>query len=67
MRDVVLMMLRRLSAQQHDYNLKLTKAELMALYRLEVYMEEPGDLEHWIKIGELIKREGDRLDDASSQ
>lgn len=64
---MVLMMLRRLSRQKHDYNLKLTKAELMALYRIETYQDEPGDIAHWVEIGALIRKEVARLGNAQGE
>lgn len=45
-------MLRKLSAQMHDYNLKLTKAELLEL-------DEFGPA--WWKLSDLIEKEAKRL------
>jgi hypothetical protein len=49
---VLVVMLRRLSAQTHDYNLKLTKAELIEL-------DEFGPA--WRKLTDLIEKEAKRL------
>lgn len=61
------MKLTKTPAQSHDYNLKLTKDELVAIHRvLDVGMRY-GDWEIWNNALDLIVKEGEKLGNASSE
>lgn len=51
-------MLTRLSAQRHDYNLKLTKAELLSIGCQDI---NPEGWKNFDRMIELIEKEAKRL------
>lgn len=62
------MMLRRLGAQIHDYNIKLTKAELLALSRIKgLYDSSSTDFRILNDIMAFVCREAERLDNAQGE
>lgn len=48
--------------QHHDYNLKLTKAELLSIYRVATCLDGEGDFRTWCEMLDLIEAEGKKLD-----
>lgn len=61
------MKLTRTPAQRTGYNLKLTKDELLSIYRVVVGSESGFDYEKWVAMLDLIEKEGHRLGNASRE
>lgn len=56
------MLLRKLTRQQHDYNIKLTREELLCIAHDSI-----SDYYYTNKMLDLIKKEADRLGNAQGE